>query len=414
MKILALNCGSSSVKYQLYDRDKNKVLAKGAVERIGLVNTFITHEISHGSHRLAFDCTDHTSAVLLIMRFLTDEEYGVIKEFSDINAVGHRIVHGGERFNRSVLINNEVLEEIENLSDLAPLHNPPNLAGIYAVKKLLPDVPQVAIFDTAFHQTMPEYAYMYAIPRKWYERYCVRRYGFHGTSHLYVSRRAAVMLDKPWRECNIISLHIGNGVSITAIKNGISVDTSMGFTPLEGAIMGTRSGDIDPAIPIFMQQAAGLSTDEVNVILNRRSGVLGITGRYTDRRDVIRVAGEGDKYCKLALEMEHYHLKKYIGMYYAVLGRVDAVVFTAGVGENSPHAREMSVAGLEHIGIVIDAAKNKNVFSVNGETDLSAPHSAVKIFMIPTNEERVFIEDVYGILNGSYSDPLTYDYTFSN
>ncbi|MBQ3034168.1 MAG: acetate/propionate family kinase, partial [Deferribacterales bacterium] len=275
-------------------------------------------------------------------------------------------------------------------------------------------VPQVAIFDTAFYQTMPEYAYMYAIPRKWYDRYHVRRYGFHGTSHLYVSRRASVMLGKPWNECNIISLHIGNGVSITAIENGIAVDTSMGFTPLEGAIMGTRSGDIDPAIPLFMQQAAGLNADEVSVILNRRSGVLGITGKYTDRRDVIRLANDGDRYCKLALEMEHYHLKKYIGMYYAVLGHVDALVFTAGVGENSPHAREMSVAGLEHIGISMDKEKNKNILSSSGETDLTAEGGEVKIFMIPTNEELVFIEDVVGILSGEYTDPLTYKYTFSN
>lgn len=414
MKILALNCGSSSVKYQLYDWTKQKVLARGAVERIGLVNTIIIHNANRHSHRLAFDCPDHTAAIMLVMKFLQDEEFGVIKDFSDIYAVGHRIVHGGERFDRSVLINDEVIEEIENLSDLAPLHNPPNLAGIYAIKKLIPDVPQVAIFDTAFYQTMPEHAYMYAIPRKWYDRYNVRRYGFHGSSHLYVSRRAAVMLGKPWNECNIISLHIGNGVSITAIEKGIAVDTSMGFTPLEGAIMGTRSGDIDPAIPIFMQQAAGLNADEVSVILNRRSGVLGITGKYTDRRDVIRLANDGDRYCKLALEMEHYHLKKYIGMYYAVLGRVDAVVFTAGVGENSPHAREMSVAGLEHLGISIDKIKNKNILSSNGETDLTAENGEVKIFMIPTNEELVFIEDVVGILSGEYTDPLTYKYTFSN
>lgn len=414
MKILALNCGSSSVKYQLYDWKRQKPLAKGAVERIGLVNTFIIHSVHHHNHRLAIDCPDHTSAIMLIMKFLQDEEFGVINDLSDIGAVGHRIVHGGERFDKSVLIDNEVIEEIENLSDLAPLHNPPNLAGINATKKLIPNVPQVAIFDTAFYQTMPEYAYMYAIPRKWYDRYHVRRYGFHGTSHLYVSRRASVMLGKPWNECNIISLHIGNGVSITAIENGIAVDTSMGFTPLEGAIMGTRSGDIDPAIPLFMQQAAGLNADEVSVILNRRSGVLGITGKYTDRRDVIRLANDGDRYCKLALEMEHYHLKKYIGMYYAVLGHVDALVFTAGVGENSPHAREMSVAGLEHIGISMDKEKNKNILSSSGETDLTAEGGEVKIFMIPTNEELVFIEDVVGILSGEYTDPLTYKYTFSN
>ncbi len=413
MKILALNCGSSSVKYQLYDWDKKRVLAKGIVERIGLVNSFIIHNVQEQTHKLAFDCASHTEAINFIMKFLQDEEFGVIKELSDIKAVGHRIVHGGECFNKSVLIDDEVIKKIEGLSDLAPLHNPPNLAGIEAMKKLIPNIIQVAIFDTAFYQTMPEYAYMYAIPRKWYDRYRVRRYGFHGTSHLYVSRRAATMLNKAWNECNIISLHIGNGVSITAIEKGVAVDTSMGFTPLEGAIMGTRSGDIDPAIPLFMQQSAGLTCDEVNSVLNRRSGILGITGKYTDRRDVRRVAAEGDRFCQLALQMEYYHLKKYIGMYYAVLGHIDAVVFTAGVGENSPHARQMSVEGLEHIGISIDIEKNKDIYSSNGETDLTADGGEVKIFMIPTNEELVFIEDVIAILKGEDTNPVNYKYSFS-
>lgn len=414
MKILALNCGSSSVKYQLFDWEKRDVVAKGVVERIGLVGTFISHSSKTQNHRLEFECPDHKSAVLLIIKFLLDEEFGVITDLNEIDACGHRIVHGGEKFSKSVLIDDNVIEDIKALSDIAPLHNPPNVSGIMAVKSVMPDVPQVAIFDTAFHQTMPEFAYTYAIPRKWYDRYYIRRYGFHGSSHLYVSRRAAVMLKKPWNECNIISLHIGNGVSVTAIRNGVSVDTSMGFTPLEGAIMGTRCGDIDPAIPLFMQQSAGLSADEVNIILNRRSGILGITGKYTDRRDVRRVALEGDRYCQLAIEMEQYHLRKYVGMYYAVLGRVDAVVFTAGVGENSPETREMSVEGLEHMGIIMDTVKNKGVLSSSGETDITAPDSKVKVFMIPTNEEIVFIEDVVGILHGTYSDSLTFKYSFSN
>lgn len=414
MKILALNCGSSSVKYQLYHWENKEVIAKGVVERIGLVNSFIVHNVKEQNHRLAFDCHDHIVAIMNILKFLQDEEFGVIKDLSEIDAVGHRIVHGGEFFNKSVLIDDEVILKISELSELAPLHNPPNLSGIEAMKKLTPNIPQVAVFDTAFHQTMPEHVYMYAIPYKWYDDYKVRRYGFHGSSHLYVSRRAAVMLNKPWNECNIITLHIGNGVSITAIKNGVSVDTSMGFTPLEGAIMGTRSGDIDPAIPLFMQQAEGLNSDEVNTILNRRSGVLGVTGRYTDRRDVRRVADEGDKHCQLALKMEYYHLKKYIGMYYAVLGKVDAIVFTAGVGENSPQARQMSVEGLECLGISMDIEKNSNIYSSNGETDITGADSKVKLFMIPTNEEIVFIEDVVGILNGFDTDPQKFKYSFSN
>lgn len=413
MKILALNCGSSSVKYQLYEWETKKVLASGGVERIGLVGTNINHSAGDHKHRLEFDCADHTEAILLILKFLYDEEFGVIKDLTDLDAVGHRIVHGGEYFRASVLIDKKVVEKIEELSCLAPLHNPPNLEGINAVTKLMPDIPQVAIFDTAFHQTMSDSSYMYAIPRKWYEKFAVRRYGFHGTSHLYVSRRAAAILGKPWKQCNLITLHIGNGVSVTAIKNGLSVDTSMGFTPLEGAVMGTRCGDIDPSIPLFMEQAGGFSPDEVSNILNRRSGVLGITGKYTDRRDVIRVAGEGDKFCKLALEMECYRLKKYIGAYYAALGRVDAIVFTAGVGENSPLIRRGSVEGLEKLGISIDEEKNERTFASGGETDITGVNSEIKVFMIPTNEELVFIEDVVGVLNGTYTDSLSYDYSFN-
>lgn len=413
MKILALNCGSSSVKYQLYEWETKKVLASGGVERIGLVGTNINHSAGDHKHRLEFDCADHTEAIMLILKFLYDEEFGVIKDLKDLDAVGHRIVHGGEYFRASVLIDKKVVEKIEELSCLAPLHNPPNLEGINAVTKLMPDIPQVAIFDTAFHQTMRDASYMYAIPRKWYEKFAVRRYGFHGTSHLYVSRRAAAMLGKPWTQCNMITLHIGNGVSVTAIKNGLSADTSMGFTPLEGAIMGTRCGDIDPSIPLFMEQSGGFSPDEISNILNRRSGVLGITGKYTDRRDVIRVAGEGDKFCKLALEMECYRLKKYIGAYYAALGRVDAIVFTAGVGENSPLIRRGSVEGLEKLGISIDEEKNERTFASGGETDITGVNSEIKVFMIPTNEELVFIEDVVGVLNGTYTDSLSYDYSFN-
>lgn len=414
MKILALNCGSSSVKYQLYDTERKELLAKGGVERIGFVGTFITHSTLQQKHRLEWDCSNHNEAVNLVLKFLTDEEFGVISSYSEIEAVGHRIVHGGERFDKSVLIDSNVIKAIEELSELAPLHNPPNLAGIKAIQQLIPNVPQVAVFDTAFHQTMPEVAYMYAIPMKWYFKYGVRKYGFHGTSHLYVSRRASVMLNKPIDECNLISLHIGNGVSVTAIRNGKSVDTSMGFTPLEGAIMGTRSGSIDPAVILFMMDREGFSSEEVNTVLNKRSGVLGITGRYTDRRDVYRVAEEGDKLCRLSMQMESYRLKKIIGEYYAILGRVDGIIFTAGVGENSSMARELVCDGLEHLGIVLDKEKNNQLKPGDSENVISADNSAIKIFMIPTNEELVIIEDVVGILNGTYEGHATYSYSFSS
>lgn len=408
MKILALNCGSSSVKYQLYDTSANKLLAKGGLERIGFVGTFITHQTKHQKHRLECDCSNHKDAVNMVFKFLTDEEFGVIKELSEIDAVGHRIVHGGELFSKSVLIDDNVIRGIDSLSSLAPLHNPPNLQGILAMKSLLPEVAQVAVFDTAFHQTMPETAYMYAIPLKWYEKYGVRKYGFHGTSHLYVTRRAAAILNKDIKDTNFISLHIGNGVSVTACKGGKSIDTSMGFTPLDGAIMGTRCGSIDPAVPLFMIDKEGFSSEEVNTILNKRSGVLAVTGRYTDRRDIARNASEGDKFCQLAQNMEAYKLKKLIGEYYAILGRLDGIIFTAGVGENSAVARKLVCDGLEHFGILLDDEKNNNT---SGETIISKDSSPVKIFMIPTNEEIVIIEDVSAILNGTF-DNEDFKYSF--
>ncbi len=408
MKILALNCGSSSVKYQLYDTDKCSLLAKGGVERIGFVGTFIIHQTKHQKHRLEWDCANHKEAILTIFKFLTDEEFGVLSELNNIDAVGHRIVHGGELFNKSVLVDDNVINAIDSLSSLAPLHNQPNLAGIMAVKSLIPNVPQVAVFDTAFHQTIPETAYLYAIPMKWYEKYGVRKYGFHGTSHLYVTRRAAKLLNKDIKDTKLISLHIGNGVSVTAVRGGLSIDTSMGFTPLDGAVMGTRSGSIDPAVVLFMMDREGFTSEEVNTILNKRSGVLGITGRYTDRRDISRVAEEGDKLCQLAMDIESYRLKKLIGEYIAVLGGLDAIIFTAGVGENSSIARKMVCDGLEHLGINIDNEKNEKAHS---ETDISTNNSPVKIFVIPTNEELVIIEDVKAILDGTYNKP-DFKYSF--
>ena len=414
MNILALNCGSSSVKYQLYDWNAHKVKAKGTVERIGIKDSYLLHKAGNETVRIAdSSVTDHITAIELIMRTLKDPVNGVISDIAEIAAVGHRVVHGGEKFTKSVVITQQVIDTITELSGLAPLHNPPNLAGILAARKLMPDAPQIAIFDTAFHQTMPKTAYLYAVPMEWYEENNVRRYGFHGASHLYVSKRAAVMLGKPSSECNLIIMHIGNGVSHTAIKNGVSVDTSMGFTPLEGAIMGTRCGDLDPALPLYMQRILGKSADEMDSMLNKKSGLLGITKRFTDRRDIQRCAAQGDRLCELAIDMEAYRLKKYIGMYAAVLGRLDAVAFTAGVGENFGYLRQLALENLEHIGITIDLEKNLATTADSGETDVSAPSSRVKVFIIPTNEELVFVEDVVATLNGKYADHMNYPYSFS-
>lgn len=412
MKILALNCGSSSVKYQLYDWEAKSVVAKGVVERVGIGDSFIIHEVpGRETYRNEYECHDHNTAINLVVNTLESKEHGVIKEIVEISAVGHRVVHGGEKFKSSVLIDDEVIKAIEDVQHLAPLHNPPNLAGIRAAKAILPDVPHVAIFDTAFHQTMPDYAYTYAVPYEWYQNYGVRRYGFHGTSHLYVSKRAAVLLGKDPKDCNIITMHIGNGVSHTAIKNGKSVDTSMGLTPLEGAVMGTRCGDLDPAVPLFMQQQLNVGPKEMDNILNKKSGILGITGKYTDRRDVLEHL-DSDKRCRLAVDIESYRLKKYIGAYYAVLGRVDAIVFTAGVGENAGFIRQKALEGLEELGIIIDKEKNLKTFSKSGETEISTPDSKVKVFVIPTNEELVFVEDVVAILQNTYKDHTEYPYSF--
>jgi len=412
MKILALNCGSSSVKYQLFDWENKSVVAKGIVERVGIGDSFIVHEApGRETYRDEYECHDHNTAINLVLNTLVSKERGVIENLNEISAIGHRVVHGGEKFKSSVLINDEVIKAIEDVQHLAPLHNPPNLAGIRAAKEILPKVPHVAIFDTAFHQTMPKHAYIYAVPYEWYEEYGVRRYGFHGTSHLYVSKRAAALLKKDAKDCNIITMHIGNGVSHTAIKNGISVDTSMGLTPLEGAVMGTRCGDLDPAIPLFMQQRLNISPREMDNMLNKKSGILGITGKFTDRRDVLECA-KTDERCKLAIEIEAYRIKKYIGAYYAVLGRVDAIVFTAGVGENATIIREKALEGLEELGIKIDKEKNSKTFSKSGETEISTSDSKVKVFVISTNEELVFVEDVVAILKNRYKDHTEYEYSF--
>jgi acetate kinase len=415
MDILALNCGSSSVKYQLFDWEKKEVVAKGMVERVIIGDSFILHEVpGRETYREDSECPDHQVAIDLIIKTLLDPQHGVIKDVNQISAVGHRVVHGGEKFTRSVMIDEQVLDAVKEVQQLAPLHNPPNIAGIEAAQALLPYVPHVAIFDTAFHQTMPEHAYLYPLPYDWYEKFGVRRYGFHGTSHLYVSKRASVILGKPPKDCNIITMHIGNGVSHCAIKNGISVDTSMGLTPLEGAVMGTRCGDIDPAIPAFMMQKENLSAKEIDSILNKKSGVLGVTGgRFTDRRDVIEHANKGDRMCKIALDIESYRLRKYIGSYMAAIGRLDAVVFTAGVGEMGWPIRERAIEGMEHLGIYLDKERNKGAMTRKRESLITTDDSPVKVYVIPTDEELVFTEDVAAILAGTYTDHMNFEYSFA-
>lgn len=413
MIILSLNCGSSSVKYQLYNWTNKEIIAKGIVERVTVGNSFCVHEVNHKEKvTLKQDCPSHREAIKLIIDTLIHPEYGAIKKLSDIAAIGHRVVHGGEKFAKSVLINQEVLKTFKELSVLAPLHNPPNIMGIEAAMELLPDIPHAAIMDTAWHQTMPAHVYMYAVPYEWYEKYRIRRYGFHGTSLLYVAKRAAVLLNKDPFQCNLISCHIGNGVSINAVKNGLSYDTSMGFTPLEGAIMGTRAGDHDAALDFYVMQKESLSPQEIDSILNKKSGILGITGKYTDRRDVVKAANNGEERAILAVEMEVYRLKKYIGAYAAALGRLDALIFTAGVGEMSTTTRSKILESLELFGIRYDSEKNSMARTRNKESDISAPDSKVKIFVIPTDEELVFVEDVVALIEGRYDIHTNFKYTF--
>jgi len=413
MIILSFNCGSSSVKYQLYNWTKKEIIAKGIVERVTIRDSFCVHEVNNREKiTLKHDCPTHKEAIKLIIDSLIHSEYGAIKDLSNISAIGHRVVHGGEKFSKSVIINQKILKTFKDLAGLAPLHNPPNIMGIEAAMELLPNIPHMAIMDTAWHQTMPDYVYTYAVPYQWYEKYGIRRYGFHGTSLLYVAKRAAVLLGKDPFECNLISCHIGNGVSVNAVKDGLSYDTSMGFTPLEGAIMGTRAGDHDAALDLYVMQKEGYSPQRMDKILNKRSGILGITGKYVDRRDVIAAASQGDKRSQLAIEMEAYRLKKYIGAYTAALGRVDALIFTAGVGEMSDIIRAKILEGLDILGIKYDPEKNRLARTRNAEFDISTEDSPVKIFIIPTDEELVFVEDVVALLEGTYDLHTNFKYTF--
>ncbi len=391
MKIFVVNCGSSSLKYQFIDMEGESVFAKGLVERIGLDGSLLKHTPANGETvEINENIPDHTTAIKMVLDALLDNEHGVIKTVDEIDAVGHRVVHGGERFTDSTLITGEVLAGIERCSELAPLHNPPNICGIKACIKLMPSVPQVAVFDTAFHQTIPKMAYIYGLPYELYQKYGVRRYGFHGTSHKYVAQVAASMMGEHMTDLRIITCHLGNGASLTAIKYGKSVDTSMGFTPLEGLVMGTRSGEVDPAIVPFIMEKEHMDIHEVEEYLNRRSGILGISGRSSDFRDLEAAAAEGDERSQLAIDIFAYRVKKYIGGYASALGGVDAIVFTAGLGENSPSMRDKICSGLEYLGTRIDPDRNQTRGKAQ---EISVPRSSVKIFVIPTNEELVIARD---------------------
>ncbi|MGA2478467.1 MAG: acetate kinase [Spirochaetia bacterium] len=416
MDILTLNCGSSSLKYQLYRWEEKEVLASGIVERVTVGGSFINHYSKKSGKKIKKDrdCPHHRDAIELIVETLLDPEVGAIKSLSDITAVGHRVVHGGDRFAKSVIIDDAALAAFRELADLAPLHNPPNITGIEAAREVLPHVPHCAIMDTAWHQTMPATSYMYALPYHWYENYRVRRYGFHGTSFLYVSKRASVLLGRDPFATNLICFHIGNGSSANAVKNGVSMDTSMGFTPLEGLVMGTRAGDHDPAIGYYVMRKEGLRPEAMDSILNRKSGVLGITDKYTDRRDIENGACQGDERCQLAIDIEGYRLKKYLGAYHAAIGRVDAIVFTAGVGERGPITREKCLEGLEDMGIVMDKRKNELSVTRNAETEITGPGSKVRIFVIPTDEELVMTEDTYALIQGTYDVHTKFTYSFQS
>ena len=396
MKILVLNCGSSSIKYQLIESDSKKVIAKGGIEKIGLPGAFIKFNVADGKKTIEQDIPEHTVGVELIFKVLTNPEYGALKSLEELDAVGHRVVHGGEKFAESVLITDDVLKQIEACNDLAPLHNPANLKGIAAVTNLLPSIPQVAVFDTAFHQTMPAKAYMYAVPYALYENYGVRRYGFHGTSHRYVSAHALEFLGMQKEGSKVITAHIGNGGSLAAVKDGKCVDTSMGLTPLEGVMMGTRSGDIDGGAVSFIMKKEGLDADGISNLLNKKSGLAGISCKSSDMREVFQGKVDGDPKCVLAIDMYTYRIKKYIGSYAAALGGCDVLVFTAGVTENQADIREMVCADMEWMGIKLDKEKNATIHGV--EAVISAPDSKVKVVVIPTDEEMMIASDTKALV----------------
>jgi len=398
MNILVLNCGSSSIKYQLFDMNESaRVLAKGLLERIGLTDGILTHKpTGKDPYKVVLDIPDHTVGINMVMDALVNPVHGVIKSISEIKAVGHRVAHGGENFKESVLIDNDVKRDIENCAELAPLHNPAHLKGILSCEKLLPGIPQVAVFDTSFHQTMPDYAYMYAIPYEYYEKYRIRKYGFHGTSHRFVAEKACRMLGMDLYNSKIITCHLGNGASITAIENGKSIDTSMGFTPVDGLIMGTRTGEIDPGVLLYLADKEELSVSGVNNLINKKSGVAGISQLSSDMRDLEIAANEGNPKALLALNMYAYKIKKFIGAYVAAMNGIDLLIFTAGVGENDFNARKMICTGMEYLGIEINPEVNHGV--KGKDLVISTPTSKVKVMVVTTDEEFVIASDTKSIV----------------
>ena len=391
MKILVLNCGSTSIKYKLFDMDEQKVLAQGGIEKIGLHDSFLKITLPNDEKVILEKfIPEHTVGVEFIFEQLTSAKYGCIKSLKEIDAVGHRVVHGGEKFSQAVRITPKVLEEIKSCSELAPLHNPANIKGINAISKILPDVPQVAVFDTSFHQTMPNYAYMYALPYTYYEKYGVRRYGFHGTSHSYVSKRACEFLGLNYNSTKIITAHIGGGGSIAAIKDGKSIDTSMGMTPVEGLMMGTRSGNVDLGVIMFLMEKEHLTAEDISTIVNKKSGIKGISGISSDMRDIEKAVAEGNQRAALALNMFNYRILKHIGAFAAILNGVDVLVFTGGVGENQSETRRYVCEGLSYLGVEIDSKATK---SRGQEIELSTKNSKVRVVVIPTNEEFMIASD---------------------
>ncbi len=402
MKILVINAGSSSVKYQLIDMENEKLLAKGLCDRIGIDGGNFKHQVEgREDYKIKIQMANHGEAIQLVVKTLTDPVLGVISSLSEIGAVGHRVLHGGEKFSGSVLVDDKVIEAIEECCELGPLHNPHNLTGIRACEEIMPGVPQVAVFDTGFHQTMPKYAYLYALPYEYYEKYKIRRYGFHGTSHRYVSMRAAAMLGKDPKDLKLVTCHLGNGSSISAVQGGKCLDTTMGVTPLEGIIMGTRCGSIDPAIVPLIMKKEGLTPDEMDTVMNKKSGILGVTGGVTsDNRDIEEGAKNGNERYQLVESMLCHQLTKYIGGFAAAMGGVDAVIFTGGIGENNPQYRTRVAEKLAFLGVKIDEEVNAKAKRNGLEVDLSTPDAKVKMLVIPTNEELMIAKDTYEIVTG--------------
>ena len=399
MKILVLNCGSSSIKYKLFEMDSKSVLAQGGIEKIGLKDSFLKFTMPNGEKvQLDREIPEHTAGIEFILATLTDKQYGCIQSLDEINAVGHRLVHGGEKFNKSVLITEEVIDKVKECSDIAPLHNPANLKGVAAVTKILPEVPQVGVFDTAFHQTMPDYAYMYALPYELYEKYGIRRYGFHGTSHRYVSKRVCEILGTDYNNSKIITAHIGNGGSITAVENGQSIDTSMGMTPVEGLMMGTRVGDLDLGVVTYLMEKEHMSIQDFSTLINKKSGLAGVSGVSSDMRDIDNAVKAGNKRADLARKMFIYRVRKYIGSYVAAMNGVDTLVFTGGIGENDAYVRSEVCKGLTYLGIEIN--EELNAKTRGKEVVISTPASKVKVVVVPTDEEFMIASDTMDIVKG--------------